>query len=130
MQWNLNLICETLNASVQTIKGISHDMYMLEFNDNNFKFNLQVQPEIETIIVAADSSEPKGMPLFEYSCNCNIIKVIDSPYSLGTKAIYFYENKDFDDGVRLAFNLRPDKNWYIWCNIWKESQRHSSHSSL
>lgn len=119
MQWDINQICEVLNANVEVFKGPPADIYALTFQDNTFKFNLQIQPESGSIFIAADSTETAGMPLFEYSCNCNIIEVIDSPYISGTKAVYFFEDKTFGDGVRLALNLRHDGNWYIWANVWK-----------
>jgi len=119
MQWDINQICEVLNANVKVFKGMPPDIYVLTFQDNNFKFNLQIKPEIDNILIAADPTEPAGMPLFEYSCNCNIIEVIESPYISGAKAVYFFEDKTFGDGVRLALNLRHDGNWYIWANVWK-----------
>jgi hypothetical protein len=119
MQWDINQICEVLNADVAVFKGPPADTYTLTFQDKYFKFSLHVQPENDNILIAADPTETAGMPLFEYSCNCNIIEVIDSLYIPGTKAVYFFEDKTFGDGVRLALNLRHDGNWYIWANVWK-----------
>ncbi len=119
MKWDLKQICKVLNASIETICVESQHQYMLWFSDNYFKFYLHIQPESETIMLAADPINPMGMPLLEYSFNCNIIRIIDSPYNKKTKAIYFHEDKESGDGVRLAMNLRHDGNWYIWCNTWQ-----------
>jgi hypothetical protein len=119
VKWDLKLISKTLNATIQIIHVELHDQYLLWFTDNNFKYYLHIQPENETIILAADPNNPMGMPFFEYSFNCNIIKIINSPYDTETKAVYFYENKDSEDDIRLAMNPRHDGNWYIWCNTWK-----------
>lgn len=123
MQWDLEQISQVLNARIEEIGDQSENQYLLWFSDLGFKFYLHIQPASGTVILAADPVEPTGMPLFEYSFNCKLIKIIDSPYYQNTKAIYFYENCDSDDGVRLAMNLRNDGRWYLWCNTWQRGSR-------
>lgn len=118
MQWNPEDLRKALNATLEIHELDSR--YFFQFSDNRLKYYLDIQELNGIVIIAGDFEEPfQGMPLFEYSFNCNIIEVKESTYVKGTNAVFFYEHKNSADNIRLTLNIRQDGNWYLWMNTWK-----------
>ena len=112
MKWDLKQIGVVLNANIETICVESQNQYMLWFSDNYLKFYLHIQPESETVMLAADPINPMGMPLLEYSFNCNIIKI---NYTHLHVLIFMKEKSRITNPLQLVVFLTGNniKSWAI-----------------
>jgi hypothetical protein len=92
---------------------------IFRFEDSRLRYELHLQPDSGTALLAADPAEPiQACPMFEFSFRCTDIVIGKSAYCMDSKevAIEFYEGDVSQAGLRLTMYWIPDGYWYIWAN--------------
>ncbi len=110
-------LATALNATTEFLREFDTEIF--RFNDSRLRYEMHLQPNSGTALLAVDPTEPiQGCPMLEFSFRCTDILIGASAYCTeGNEiAIRFYDGDVCQAGQRLTMTWVPDGYWYIWAN--------------
>ena len=121
MNRDLNAIAAALGADIEYLADSlpGHECEILRFGDDRLRYELHLQLEYDTAILAMDPIKPiQPCPMLEYSFCCTDITVEPSAYcTVGNEvAIRFFDGEISQSGHRLTMSWIHSGYWYIWAN--------------
>ena len=117
MKHDRESLANALNATTETLSEFDTEIF--RFSDSRLRYEMHLQPNSGTALLAADPAEPiQGCPMLEFSFRCTDILVGSSAYSdtEDEVAIRFYEGDVSAVGLRLTLTWIPIGYWYTWIN--------------
>lgn len=117
----MNHDSESLKNALDATSDFESEMEIeiYRFQDSRLRYELQLQPNSGTALLAMDPTEPiQGCPMLEFSFQCTSILLGTSSFCTegDGRAIRFYEGDVSPAAQRLTMTWVPEGYWYVWAN--------------